>query len=1142
MEEIVWEQFTVTLHRHPKMGFGIAVTGGRDNPRADDGETSIIVSDVLQGGPADGLLFENDRVVLVNATPMDNVPHSFAVQQLRKCGKIAKIVVKRPKRVPVNVLRRSPSPDDRVFHTSEYPEDYEYGDHDRDYDHRSMHSAHSGDADYIHDRNFEKEHGRYHDPAYRGREFDRDQDYDRGRDHSRGRSLERDLSPEREYYRDRSRRRSLDREASPEERYRRDNSRGRTLDRDQSPPRSYSRDPSFERDRKAYQPEERLVRSRSREYLQDRSPSPERPRSRNREQLEKPMNILLQKNRPNDEYGLRLGSQIFIKEMTHSGLASRDGNLQEGDIILKINGTVTENLSLSDAAKIIEKSRGRLQMLVQRDRHRVLIRIPPLADSDSEPDDISEIESYRSYSPQEERRPTQSDLSSHSSNVVTVTWSLALQYVTPTIQDPFRRQSNAHSSLLRRFQEFGTELCEAACKGPNTVMVRFQKADSVGLRLAGGNDVGIFIASVQEGSAAEMEGLQAGDQILKVNNMDFRGMVREDAVLYLLEIPKGEDVTILVQSKSDVYKEILASGRGDSFFIRTHFEYEKESPHSLAFSRGEIFKVVDTLYDGKLGNWLAIRMGKDSQLLEKGVIPSKSRADQMANVQNTQRAMGNDRGDFWRLRGQRMAKKKDLRKSREDLSAPPVTTRFPAYERVVLREAGFKRPVVLFGPIADAASEKLALELPDEFAIAKTEPKDAGSDKSCGMVRLNTIRQIIEQDRHALLDVTPKAVDTLNYTQWYPIVIFFNPESKQAVKTMRQRLVPGSNRSTRKLYDQAVKLRKTCSYLFTETIELNAANDAWYGSLKDSIREQQDQAVWVFEGKVDGVDEDLDLQDDHMSYLSAMGTDYLSMDSRLTSDYDDTADEGGAYTDNELDEPVDEPQVSSISRSSEPVVADELHRPMPEPRSHIKTTGSREMQRDSSPPPSFVPEPPKVNPFHSLTCATGVFVHDLKRGVKISPTGSLDSYSSKPRPPPVPFKPSYAARPPLKDQEESQEDPAQQSFKGKVKAFEKMDHLARVQRMQELQEAQNARVEIAQKHPDIYAIPLKPPKPEHNRPQPIGSSSNPEPQSAPSKPGYSESGLYRHGVEVEEEDYRRQLAEKTKRGYYKPQKYKDTEL
>lgn len=69
----------------------------------------------------------------------------------------------------------------------------------------------------------------------------------------------------------------------------------------------------------------------------------------------------------------------------------------------------------------------------------------------------------------------------------------------------------------------------------------------------------------------------------------------------------------------------------------------------------------------------------------------------------------------------------------------------------------------------------------------------------------------------------------------------------------------------------------------------------------------------------------MDLPDDRMSYLSAMSADYLSMDSRLTSDYDDTADEGGAYTDNELDEPVDEPQpVSAIGRSSEPVLLEEV--------------------------------------------------------------------------------------------------------------------------------------------------------------------------------------------------------------------------
>ena len=47
-------------------------------------------------------------------------------------------------------------------------------------------------------------------------------------------------------------------------------------------------------------------------------------------------------------------------------------------------------------------------------------------------------------------------------------------------------------------------------------VVHFVKAKSVGLRLAGGNDVGIFVSSVQEGSPADSQGIQEGDQILQV--------------------------------------------------------------------------------------------------------------------------------------------------------------------------------------------------------------------------------------------------------------------------------------------------------------------------------------------------------------------------------------------------------------------------------------------------------------------------------------------------------------------------------------------------------------------------------------------------------------------------------------------------
>uniref|UniRef100_A0A672KWB3 Tight junction protein ZO-2-like n=1 Tax=Sinocyclocheilus grahami TaxID=75366 RepID=A0A672KWB3_SINGR len=1005
-----------------KMGFGIAVSGGRDNPNVETGETSIIVSDVLPGGPADGLLFENDRVMQVNTITMDNVPHSFAVQSLRKCGKVAKIV---------SIFQVD-------LYESYYPEDNRSVHSDPDSDYPRGNGGLGYPREREHDRSLDKSRIDYLEPDYRS------QDYDSRQDWSRGRNTERSPSSDSGYRRDGSRGRTLERGSSPEPRYHRQHSRGRGGGG--SPAGSYGRDQGYDTRRYDTRSDDKMIRSHSKDRLQDCSPSPSRERDRGRdryndEPLEPPVNVMLVKNRPNEEYGLRLGSQIFIKEMTSTGLAAKDGNLQEGDIILKINGTVTENLSLSDAGKLIEKSRGRLQLVVQRDHRQILVRIPALADSDSEPDgNVSAFSCFRMKL-----------ILDH----YFIQCAAAIK-TTPKI-------------LLRPSPE------DEAIYGHNTVMVSFQKGESVGLRLAGGNDVGIFIAGVQEGSPAEEEGLRVGDQIMKVNNVDFRGIVREEAVLFLLEIPRGEVVTLLAQNKTEVYEDILVSGRGDSFFIRTHFEYEKELPHCLAFSRGEIFKVVDTLYDGKLGNWLAIRLGKDSQLLEKGIIPSKSRAEQMANVQNTHKGSGSDRADFWRLRGQRAAKKKDVRKSREESSAA-VSTRFPAYERVVLREAGFRRPVVLFGPIADAASEKLAAEFPDEFVIAKTEPKDAGSEKSSGVVRLNTIRQIIEQDKHALLDVTPKAVDTLNYTQWYPIVILLFPDSKHGVKAMRHRIIPSSNRSARKLYDQALKLRKTCSHLFTAVIDLNSANDAWYGSLKETIRDQQTHAVWVSEGKGD-----LDVHDDRMSYLSAMSADYLSMDSRLTSDCDDTADEGGTYTDNETDELLDRQRVSAISRSSEPVMPEEiLRKSSPEIRGRIRRMGSREMLTEASPPlmSTFLPDPAKVKMLSQLEVSRGQYdpsrYYDSHSSSPVSsehPRSQDSPAKTKPPPPPTVLKPTYVSRtsrgllnsPPVRDSEpleDSPDDPSKRSFLGKVKVFEQMDHLARTQKVLEIQEAQNARVSL----------------------------------------------------------------------------------
>ncbi|XP_020954545.1 tight junction protein ZO-1 isoform X13 [Sus scrofa] len=870
-ETAIWEQHTVTLHRAPGFGFGIAISGGRDNPHFQSGETSIVISDVLKGGPAEGQLQENDRVAMVNGVSMDNVEHAFAVQQLRKSGKNAKITIRRKKKVQIPVSRPDPDP------VSENEEDsYEEEAHD---------------------------------------------------------------------------------------------------------PRSGRGGPNHRRSEKSW--------ARERSASRDKSLSPRSDRrSVASSQPTKPTKVTLVKSRKNEEYGLRLASHIFVKEISQDSLAARDGNIQEGDVVLKINGTVTENMSLTDAKTLIERSKGKLKMVVQRDERATLLNVPDLSDSihsanASERDDISEIQSLasdhsgrshdrpprhsRSRSPDQRSEP--SDHSRHSpqqpSNgslrsreeerttkpgAISTPVKHADDHTSKTVEEVIVERNEKQAPTLPEpkpvYAQVGqpdVDLPVSPSDGilpnsthedgilrPSMKLVKFRKGDSVGLRLAGGNDVGIFVAGVLEDSPAAKEGLEEGDQILRVNNVDFTNIIREEAVLFLLDLPKGEEVTILAQKKKDVYRRIVESDVGDSFYIRTHFEYEKESPYGLSFNKGEVFRVVDTLYNGKLGSWLAIRIGKNHKEVERGIIPNKNRAEQLASVQYTlPKTAGGDRADFWRFRGLRSSKR-NLRKSREDLSAQPVQTKFPAYERVVLREAGFLRPVTIFGPIADVAREKLAREEPDIYQIAKSEPRDAGTDqRSSGIIRLHTIKQIIDQDKHALLDVTPNAVDRLNYAQWYPIVVFLNPDSKQGVKTMRMRLCPESRKSARKLYERSHKLRKNNHHLFTTTINLNSMNDGWYGALKEAIQQQQNQLVWVSEGKADGAtSDDLDLHDDRLSYLSAPGSEYsmYSTDSRHTSDYEDTDTEGGAYTDQELDETLNDevgtPPESAITRSSEPVRED----------------------------------------------------------------------------------------------------------------------------------------------------------------------------------------------------------------------------
>lgn len=127
----------------------------------------------------------------------------------------------------------------------------------------------------------------------------------------------------------------------------------------------------------------------------------------NQDVQNKPIKTTLIKKKPTDEYGMKLGSQIFIKHMTPTGLAAKEGSLQEGDLVLKINGMTTENLSLLETKHLVEKSRGNLTMLVLRDDRKFLVSIPEVEDS---PQNSSDERREDSSSELEEISDLDSDL------------------------------------------------------------------------------------------------------------------------------------------------------------------------------------------------------------------------------------------------------------------------------------------------------------------------------------------------------------------------------------------------------------------------------------------------------------------------------------------------------------------------------------------------------------------------------------------------------------------------------------------------------------------------------------------------------------------------------------------------------------
>ncbi|XP_055905024.1 uncharacterized protein LOC129940651 isoform X8 [Eupeodes corollae] len=756
-DRTTWEYHTVAVTRVPGYGFGIAVSGGRDNPHFANGDPSIAVSDVLKGGPAEDRLQVNDRIISVNGVSLENVEYATAVQVLRDSGNTVTLVVKR--RVPISSTTA----------------------------HQHSHSMSSV--------------GLVQQPL-----------------------------------------------TAPG-----------------------------------------INTATASPILNAPGPG-------------QPIKVTLTKSNKKDDYGVVLGCRLFIKEISTKArdqLAANGYVLQEGDIISRIHNTnCGDTMSLKEAKKIIDGCKERLNLVVLRDitnqgvttnvnsnhlnnstaQSSVYSHTQQVSNCSNNLDDPY-LGGGASYSSQNlyVQPPTRSSngpigLVDEKSNLTPRGRSRGpLMDVSLSQLDRPSTPSNGNSSRARsdepprpppprgsgagedfyssRRQLYEEDPLQRSRQSAEPRFISFQKEGSVGIRLTGGNEAGIFVTAVQPGSPASLQGLTPGDKILKVNDMDMHGVTREEAVLFLLSLQ--DRIDLIVQYCKEEYEEVVANQRGDSFHIKTHFHCDNPSKGEMAFKAGDVFRVIDTLHNGVVGSWQVLRIGRGHQEMQRGVIPNKSRAEELATAQfnATKKEMNasESRGNFFRRRRSTHRRSKSLsRENWDDVVFSDSISKFPAYERVVLRHPGFVRPVVLFGPVSDISREKLTKDFPDKFTAPLQD--DDKTNSKCRIVRLSNIRDIMDRGKHALLDITPNAVDRLNYAQFYPIVIFLKTDSKHVIKQLRHGIPKSAHKSSKKLLEQCQKLERVWSHVFSTQIVLNDT-ESWYRKLREAIDLQQSGAVWMSETK-----------------------------------------------------------------------------------------------------------------------------------------------------------------------------------------------------------------------------------------------------------------------------------------------------
>ncbi|XP_070773785.1 disks large homolog 4-like isoform X1 [Enoplosus armatus] len=531
-------------------------------------------------------------------------------------------------------------------------------------------------------------------------------------------------------------------------------------------------------------------------------------------------------------------NSIYVTKIIEGGAAHKDGRLQIGDKILAVNNVCLEDVMHEDAVGALKNTAEVVYLRVAKPNNLFL------TNSFNPPD----LTSTYSHMDTELSHP----------NYLGSDYPQALTPTSPSRFSPVLHGMMGDDDIPRE---------------PRRVLIH-RGSTGLGFNIVGGEDgEGIFISFILAGGPADLSGeLHKGDQILSVNGVDLRMATHEQAAAALKNA--GQTVTIIAQYRPDEYsrfeakihdlrEQLMNSSMGSGtttlrsnpkrgFYIRALFDYDKTADcgflsQALGFKFGDVLHVLDC---GDEEWWQARKVSPQNEAEEVGFIPSKHRVE---------------RKEWSRV---------NTKERVSSLSTQGRDKTSHSYETVTQVEVHYARPIIILGPVKDRINDDLLSEFPDKFGSCvphTTRPKreyevdgrdyhfvssreqmekdiqshrfiEAGQYNShLYGTSVQSVREVAEQGKHCILDVSANAVRRLQAAQLHPIAIFVRPKSLENVLEINTRL---TEEQARKGMDRALKLEQDFLECFSAVVEGDSFEEV-YHKVKTVIEEQSGPYIWI---------------------------------------------------------------------------------------------------------------------------------------------------------------------------------------------------------------------------------------------------------------------------------------------------------